>query len=152
MLALRALTGMAAVLMQRFTAAGSLEADLAALEAGALPPDQRAATMLVANKKRVLGAAAQALAAALKVCFLLDAHISRGSRATTLVATKKHMLMAQALAAALKVRLLLDKHTYRKSQATTLVAARSTCSRRMRSGCSVRYAYLLGSTVNTEAG
>lgn len=64
---LRALTGMAAVLAQRVSGVSSLDADLAALEAGDLPPDQRAATMLVANKKRVLNAAAQALAAALKV-------------------------------------------------------------------------------------
>ena len=70
-LALRALTGMAAVLAQRVSGVSSLDADLAALEAGDLPPDQRAATMLVANKKRVLNAAAQALAAALKVRPLL---------------------------------------------------------------------------------
>ena len=71
-LALRALTGMAAVLAQRVCGVSSLAADLAALETGDLPPDQRAATMLIANKKRVLGAAAQALAAALKVLLAVN--------------------------------------------------------------------------------
>lgn len=75
-LALRALTGMAAVLAQRVSGLSSLDADLAALEAGDLPPDQRAATMLVANKKRVLNGAAQALAAALKVRPLLRKCVS----------------------------------------------------------------------------
>ena len=75
-LALRALTGMAAVLAQRVSGLSSLDADLAALEAGGLPPDQRGATMLVANKKRVLNGAAQALAAALKVRPLLRRCVS----------------------------------------------------------------------------
>ena len=94
-LALRALTGMAAVLAQRVSGLSSLDADLAALEAGGLPPDQRAATMLVANKKRVLNGAAQALAAALKVRPLLRRCVAKSvfaneCRATTLTANKKH--------------------------------------------------------------
>ena len=84
---------MAAVLVQRFTAARSLDADLAALEAGDLPPDQRAATMLIANKKRVLGAAAQALAAALKVRL---SGYKKELGAIMSVAKKRHVLKAAA--------------------------------------------------------
>ena len=79
-LALHALTGMAALLLQRFSAAGGLDADLAALEARDLPPDQRLATMLVANKKRVLATAAQDLAGAFKARFCL---IGGGSWSST---------------------------------------------------------------------
>lgn len=104
-LALRALTGMAAVLAQRVSGLSSLDADLAALEAGDLPPDQRAATMLVANKKRVLNGAAQALAAALKVRPLLRKCVTEvvsanECRAIMLTANKKHELEAARTCAA----------------------------------------------------
>lgn len=64
--ALRALAGMTALLAQRFGAARDLDADLAALQRGDLPPDEQLAIMLVAAKQRVLNAAAHELARALR--------------------------------------------------------------------------------------
>jgi hypothetical protein len=64
--ALRALYGMTAMLAQGFGAARDLDADLATLQRGDLPPDARAATMLIAAKQRMLNAAAHELARALQ--------------------------------------------------------------------------------------